>query len=78
VSNAAAHFDAQVQRVGENRRASPSAGYIILKMELAGSSETVVVTLKLRVVRCQRMTCSFQLFSTKEALMFWPVLVARD
>ena len=62
----------------EEIAAPPSAGYITLKMELAGSSERMVITVKLRVVTCQRMTCSFLLCGAEEALMFRPVLVARD
>ena len=62
----------------EEIAAPPSAGYITLKMELAGSSERMVITVKLRVVTCQRMTCTFLLCGAEEALMCWPVLVARD
>jgi hypothetical protein len=58
----------------EETAAPPSTGY----MELAGSWETMVVIVEVRVVTCQRMTCSFQLRSTEEARMFWPVLVAGD
>ena len=61
----------------EESAGPPSVGYVTFKMELAGFAETMVVTVRLRVVTCQRMAFSFQLCGTKEALMFWPVLVAR-